>query len=163
MQKTQKAIYEFHKKHKFPTNLIFKANKGLSKIIMWSLVKYTSCIAKIAYRYFRLNGSKNESFYRFHLMAEELAELMEAINKGDELKACDGLGDFIYVVMGTAVVYNWPVYEIIKEVCDSNSLKDKRNPISNPRLRNKGKNWRPPDIAKILPEGRQRLLREHQI
>jgi len=162
MIETQKAIYDFHKKHQFPYSLFLKANKGISKIVMLLLVKYIFCIAKIAYRYYRLSGSNNESFYRLHLMAEELGELMQGINEGDELKTSDGLGDLLYVVIGTAVSYWLPTKEIMQEVCNSNATKATRDPVTNPRLRDKGKNWQRPNFVRALKEGRNRLLQEHQ-
>ena len=163
MIETQKAIYDFHKKHQFPYSLFLKANKGISKFLMKFLIKIIFLIANISLRYWKCNGKKNESFYRFHLMAEELAELMIGINEGDELKASDGLGDLLYVVIGTAVSYWLPTKEIMQEVCNSNATKAARDPVTNPRLRDKGVNWQRPNFAKALKEGRKRLRKEHQI
>ncbi|GAG05654.1 unnamed protein product, partial [marine sediment metagenome] len=156
-------IYDFHRKHQFPHSLFLKANRGISKIVMKVLIKYTLRIAKVAFKYWKLTGKQNESFYRFHLMSEELAELMTGINEGDELQASDGLGDLLYVVIGTSVAYWLPTDEIIQEVCKSNLLKAPRDPITNVRLRNKGKDWRPPNFKEALEKGRIRLISERQI
>jgi len=163
MIETQKAIYEFHKKHQFPYCLFLKANKGFSNFLMKFLIKLTFIVAEISIRYWKCDKKKNESFYRFHLMAEELAEFMTGINEGNELKASDGLGDLLYVVIGTAVSYWLPSKEIMEEVCNSNATKAPRNPITNPRLRNKGKDWQPPNFKRALLIGRERLKKENQI
>jgi hypothetical protein len=162
MIETQKAIYEFHKKHKFPINLPLKPNKGLSKIIMIVLCKMLRSTSKLCFLYWKHTGKTNESFYRFHLMAEELAELMLHINKGEVLGTCDGLGDLLYVVIGTAVAYRLPAKEVSDEVCRSNETKAPRDPKNNTRLRNKGKDFSPPDFMLVLAKGRQRLRKEKQ-
>lgn len=163
MIETQKAIYDFHKKHQFPYCLFLRTNKKIPRVIMWILIQIIFSVAKIAIRYWKMSNRKNESFYRLHLMSEELAELMTGINEGDELKASDGLGDLLYVVIGTAVSYWLPTKEIMEEVCYSNSLKAPRDPITNPRLRDKGKNWKRPDFVKALKIGRERLRQEKQV
>jgi len=162
---SQKAIYNFHKKHQFPYCLFLRTNKKFSKIVMKLFIKIIFLIAKISLKYWQYTGKKEkfESFYRLHLMAEELAELMTGINEGDKLKTADGLGDLLYVVIGTAVTYWLPTKEIMEEVCYSNSLKSPRDPVTNPRLRDKGKNWRRPDFTKAILNGRERLRQEKQI
>lgn len=166
MIETQKSIYEFHKKHQFSYSLALKANKRVSKIIMFILCKATRFISKLCFKYSRFvknDINTMESFYRFHLMLEELAELMLHINKGELEGTCDGLGDLIYVVIGTAVSYHLPAKEIIEEVCRSNDTKAPRDPKNNARLRNKGDNYSPPNFNKVIWEGEKRLYHEGQI
>lgn len=162
MIETQKSIYEFHRKHKFPTNLPLTGNYGFSKWFMKLLCKSLLLISKVCFKYWKLTSKKNESFYRFHLMTEELAETMIPINEGNVLQTCDGLGDLLYVVIGTAVAYKLPAKEISDEVCRSNNTKAPRNPVKNMRLRNKGANFNPPDFVKVLIKGTQRLKEERQ-
>lgn len=165
MIKTQKAIYDFHRKHNFPVGLSIVPNKGMDKIAMWILIKITLFTAKICFRYWKFTGKNKELFYRFHLMLEELGELMEEMNEGNELKICDGLSDLIYVVIGTAVAFKIPTKEIMEEVCHSNSLKQVRNPETNIRLRGakgKGPKWCPPNFEMALKLGRIRLTEEGQ-
>lgn len=162
MKEIQKAILEFHKKHGFPYNLSLKANKGISKIVMWIFYKTILCLSKLAIKYWKITGSSKESFYRVHLILEELSEMIEGINNGDEIKTADGIGDLLYVVIGTATVYSLPADEIIKEVCKSNKTKKLRTK-DNVRMRNKGEDWRPPDFEKAIKEGRKRLQQENQI
>lgn len=158
MKKTQQAILEFHKKHGFPFYISLKPNKGFSRLLMWLLCKITLAVSKVCYRYWKLTGANKECFYRFHLMTEELSELMVGVNKGDEISIGDGLGDLLYVTIGTGVTYCIPVDEVIKEVCHSNSLKAARNKNKNLRLRDKGAKYRPPNIKKAIEKGRMRLF-----
>lgn len=156
MKETQKKVTEFHLKHKFPVNISLQANKNISWLLMWLICKVIFWFSKLAIRYWKISGANKESFYRIHLVLEELSEMMEAINNGDEIKAADGLGDLLYVVIGVATVYHLPAHEISEEVCRSNDTKKIRTK-SNIRLRDKGIGWQPPDFKKALRIGRSRL------
>ena len=157
MIETQRAIYKFHKKHKYPYNLPIIANTGIDKISMFILVKLTFIVAKICYFYWKHTGKEKEMFYRFHLISEELAETMDYMNKGNILGICDGFGDLTYVVIGTAVSYKLPAKEIIDEICKSNATKEPRNLKTNIRLRDKGKSYQPPNIKEALIKGLNRI------
>ncbi len=156
MKITQQKVTEFHAKHKFPLRIELIANKGIHWVIMWILVKLTLLLSQVAIKHWKLFKSKPESFYRFHLMLEELSEMMEGINNGDEIKTADGLGDTLYVVIGTASCYWLPADEISRVVCHSNSTKQVRTK-TNIRLRDKGADWKPPDIAGAIVKGRKRM------
>jgi predicted HAD superfamily Cof-like phosphohydrolase len=104
-----------------------------------------------------------KKFRRFHLILEETAEMMLHINKGELNGTCDGFGDLCYVVNGIAVDYILPAKEIIQEVCRSNNTKAPRDIKNNPRLRDKGENFSPPNFNEILISGRKRLKDENQI
>jgi len=162
MQQTQKAIYNFHKKHKFPVNISLRSNRKIDWLLLYFINRIILFLSKLAIQYWKITKTKNESFYRIHLILEELSEMLEAINNGNEIKIADGLGDLLYVVIGTAVVYQLPAKEIIEEVCKSNKTKKLRTK-NNIRMRDKGKNWLPPNFAKAIKEGRKRLLQENQI
>lgn len=167
MIKTQLSIYNFHKKHGFPTNLPIKANKGYPRLMLILLCKVVLLVSKIClwhskkYRY--TNKRLMEVFYRFHFISEELVETILPLNDGDIHKTCDGLGDLIYVVIGSAVSFGLPVKEIIDEVCRSNDTKSPRNKTDNFRLKNKGKNFEEPNFIIPLKEGKKRLVSEGQI
>ena len=45
---------------------------------------------------------------REELLAEEVAELSEAVAQGDIVKIADALGDIVFVAVGTAVTYGIP-------------------------------------------------------
>lgn len=156
MKNTQKKVTEFHVRHKFPVHITLQANKNISWLLMWLICKTMTRLSKLAIWYWKVSGANKDSFYRIHLMLEELAEMMEGINNGNLIKAADGLGDTLYVIIGTGVVYSLPAFEISKEVCRSNETKQKRTK-DNVRLRDKGKDWQPPDFEKALRVGRHRL------
>lgn len=93
----------------------------------------------------------DERLYRAYLMLEEMSELLTALGIGDIIEAADAVGDLMYVVIGTAVTYGIPVQEIFEEVHRSNMTKPKRTE-DDPRMRNKGSKYSPPDIEGILNE-----------
>ena len=47
--------------------------------------------------------SKKRGEFRVELIQEEINELRDAINEGDQVEICDGLGDIIYLAVGTMV------------------------------------------------------------
>lgn len=84
---------------------------------------------------------------RIRLMVEELAETVEAIDQDDRLKIADGLGDLIYVVIGTALVYGLPIGRIFNEIHRSNMSK---RPMTAEQKGGKGAGYQPPRIADLL-------------
>ena len=94
---------------------------------------------------------------RLHLMVEELGELSEALGKCDEVTAFDGLCDLLYVVLGTAATYDWPADLGFAEVHTSNMTKEKQpDDPSAERVRQKGPNYKAPDLAAVLARWRSR-------
>lgn len=93
---------------------------------------------------------------RSHLMLEELAESLEAMAVRDETKLLDGLADLDYVTHGTAVSYGLPLDEAAVTVHESNMTKAVRSADkdADPRLRNKGVSYVPPDLAQVLADHR---------
>lgn len=87
---------------------------------------------------------------RLHLELEELAEKFQAMLDGDEVQALDGAADQLYVQLGTASVYDWPLEAAFQEVHASNMTKSP----SGPRVRQKGPNYVAPDVAGILERHR---------
>jgi len=98
---------------------------------------------------------------RAHLLTEELAEVVEALMKADEKQLLDGLADLLYVVLGTAAIYDLPLEAAFVEVHRSNMTKEKQpdDPHAQ-RLRSKGPNYRPPNIERVLTNYRS-WQREH--
>lgn len=95
---------------------------------------------------------------RAHLMIEELGETLTA---ACEVDAFDGLCDLLYVLFGTALVYDWPLEQGFAEVHRSNMTKEKQidDELSN-RVRDKGEGYQPPSLEVILRayrEGRLQL------
>ena len=91
-------------------------------------------------------GVADARWLRAHLILEECAEMLDAMFSGDKVEALDGAADLIYVVVGTAVQFGWPLEEACAEVHRSNMTKQ---PLQGPRLRLKGL-YSPADIAKVL-------------
>lgn len=93
---------------------------------------------------------------RCHLIGEEAGEFIEALGEGDEVKALDAFADLLYVVFGTAGTYGWPMSGAFKEVHDSNMTKEKQaDDPGKARVRQKGPNFRMPDIAGVLSRFRE--------
>src|SRR5262245_24245697 len=65
----------------------------------------------------------DKRWLRAHLLLEEAAETVIAMAEGDEVKALDGLADLLYVLLGTAVTFRWPLEEAFAEVHVSNMTK----------------------------------------
>lgn len=88
---------------------------------------------------------------RAHLVMEEVAEWLEALATGDEIKILDAMADLQYVLFGSAVSFDLPLGEAFVEVHASNMTKEKQpdDPHAE-RLRSKGPNYRAPDLRAVL-------------
>lgn len=105
-----------------------------------------------AERLLRMHADNNDRrLLRMHLILEEVSELIDGINCGDELETLDGMADAIVVICGTAVTFDLPLSEAFEEVHRSNMTK---KPKTGPRLRDKGDDYSPPDLEHILKEHR---------
>ena len=86
---------------------------------------------------------------RTQLMVEELGEAIQGLANCDELETLDGLADLAFVTMGTAIAFGLPLPQAVDEVCTSNLTKAKRSK-EDIRLRDKGPNYVPPNMKRIL-------------
>lgn len=77
---------------------------------------------------------------------EEIEEFVLARQHGDIVAMADSLGDLLYWVVGSMVVYGIPVAETFEAIHTSNMSKQKPT-ADNIRLRDKGPNYRPPDFS----------------
>ena len=85
---------------------------------------------------------------RVHLITEELAEFVRAVEKGDRLGAIDAIGDLQYVVTGTAVTYDISDMDgILTEIHRSNMTK---KASGDPRVRIKGEGYTPPNLKPFV-------------
>lgn len=84
---------------------------------------------------------------RARLMTEELSETIEAMDNGDLVKIADGLGDLLYVVIGTALVYGIPIAAVFDEVHRSNMSK---SGLTSEQKGGKGAGFEPPQLEAIL-------------
>lgn len=60
---------------------------------------------------------------RIKLLEEEFDEYLAAEEAGDMVGIADGLGDMIYVIVGTALHYGIPLDRVMEEICTSNDTK----------------------------------------
>ena len=149
-------VAEFHGRFGFafnielpPKGLGFETNVNILEqlsTIANTLIRWSKAIKDEAVRMQKLG---DERLYRAHLMTEELGETIEALAKGDKVKLADGLGDLAYVTFGTGVTYAIPLDEVFEEIHRSNMTKT-RNKFTDPRMRSKGANFSPPDIAGVI-------------
>ena len=95
-------------------------------------------------------------FARTQLMIEELGETILGLANCDEQETLDGLSDLAFVTIGTAIAFGLPIAEGLDEVCDSNLTKAKRSK-DDPRLRDKGSDYKPPNLKRILDEHRKSI------
>lgn len=94
---------------------------------------------------------------RAHLIAEEFAELLEALRMQNELHTLDALADLHYVTSGTAVTFDLPLEAAFFEVHRSNMTKEKQvTDEHGARVRDKGPNYSKPDLLSVLKEYRRR-------
>lgn len=100
--------------------------------------------------------SQDPRWLRLHLELEELAEKFRALMDCDEVIALDGAADQLYVVLGTAVTFDWPLAAAFGEVHASNMTKRKQeDDASKDRVRQKGAQYRPPNVAAVLERYRR--------
>lgn len=144
-------VREFHKKHQFPvdhslrdfgyhTDLAYLAQK------MYELIE-DSDLKKMA---LQDQAAGDERAYRVYLIFEELAETAEALADADEGKLADGIADLHYVTSGTAVTFGLPGDALFDEVHKSNMTKKKRDVKNDPRMRDKGDCYVPPDLESVI-------------
>jgi len=97
------------------------------------------------------NGCDDRRILRAHLLLEELGELCDAMSRCDEFNALDAIADLQYVLCGAALTMDLPLIEAFDEVHASNMTKEKQSEdAAKDRVRSKGPNYRPPNLAKIL-------------
>lgn len=94
---------------------------------------------------------------RYDLIAEEVAELEEALYDGkvpDKAEAADALGDIIYVAIGAALAWGIDIERVLAEIHRSNmtkSLTDRgtggKVPIGKIM---KGADYSPPDLSFVM-------------
>lgn len=86
--------------------------------------------------------------FRIELMKEELNELIISMYKGDMIGIADGLGDLLYVVIGTGVSCGIDLNPVFYEIHRSNMSKD----VSKSGIKKaiKGKNYFRPKIKEII-------------
>lgn len=96
--------------------------------------------------------SDDSRLLRMHLILEEAGELASSLANSDEQGALDAVGDLLYVTIGTATVYHLPLEEAFDEIHESNMSKERQpDDPEGDRVRDKGPNYRPPNLTQFLP------------
>lgn len=85
---------------------------------------------------------------RRKLLKEEAREYQEAEDQNDLVAIADALGDIVYVVFGTALLYGLDLDQILEEMHRSNMTKTKPEIYGGKVF--KGPDYSPPDIRKIV-------------
>lgn len=94
---------------------------------------------------------------RFHLMAEENQEYLEAAQAGDLVEVADALGDMLYILCGTMITHGMQhkidaVFEAIQESNMSKLGADGKPIYREDGKVLKGPNYFKPNIARILED-----------
>jgi len=85
---------------------------------------------------------------RSDILQEEVDELRTALENGNLGEIADGIGDAIYVLIGTAVACGIDIKPIFKEIHRSNMTKTP--PLSETGKAIKGEGYSPPKLESIL-------------
>jgi len=96
--------------------------------------------------------SEDLKYKRLRHLVEELGEFAEAQASGDEVEIADALGDLLYILVGTFLVYDLPMTAIIKEIHRSNMTKDKLN---SSHKGGKGTSFQQPRLAEVIDNVRR--------
>jgi predicted HAD superfamily Cof-like phosphohydrolase len=97
--------------------------------------------------------------FRTAFLMEELAEYTNAITKKDAAGALDALVDIVYIALGTAWLFNLPFEKAWNEVQKANMNKIRAKDKTGKRGTKfdvvKPKDWKAPNIEKIIEEERE--------
>lgn len=97
----------------------------------------------------------NVKLLRRKLIEEEYFELLGALLSDDATEIADGIGDLVYVLVGTAISYGIPFDRIFSEIHNSNMTKTSVRAINGNKYGSenpKGPGFISPQIALILSE-----------
>ena len=151
-----KLVKEFHEKNGFKVdaNLLCENSIEGNVCLQIAASSLASLCDSIKHNAIKTQAAGDERTYRFWLMCEELQEAAQALLVKDEVALADACGDLHYVTSGTMVSYDLPMNETCEEIHRSNMSKQKRTK-DNVRMRNKGKDWAPPDLRMVIDKYRK--------
>lgn len=86
---------------------------------------------------------------RIKLIAEELDELLRALDANDITEVADALADLQYVVIGAALQWGIPLDRVFAEVHRSNMTKEGGGKRADGKIL-KGPGYESPDVAAVL-------------
>lgn len=154
MLTNEQKVAEFHKK------LDIDYHQDLQECLCCpELDEISDMMAPIAEELLKkFKETKDYRLLRAHLIAEEgIVELFSAMSSGDEVRVLDALADLTYVTSGAAVTFDLPLTEAFDEVHASNMTKEKQpKDKDQARVRDKGPNFRAPDLESILRSHRDK-------
>jgi len=93
--------------------------------------------------------SIDDQALRIRLIQEELDELDYAMANDDMEAIADGIGDLLYVVLGTAVAYGINIDPIFEAIHNANMAKLGGTTRPDGKIL-KPEGWQPPDIRSLL-------------
>lgn len=158
LRKAEQMVKEFHLKNGYKVNgFLTEEHNMFTESVLQDI---TENLFKIQKTYqelaCRIQETGDARLYRTLLIVEELAEIVDAMANKNEIELADGLGDLMYVVIGTAITYSIPLYEVFAEIQKANMAKKKRSK-DDPRMRDKGEEWKRPNIKGAIEKGRQNV------
>lgn len=144
-------VRSFHRKQKFPRNKDLTSYKNDEETTLYLDDVASELLVSAT---MMENRMKHDDHYdlrvaRAQLMIEELGETILGLANCDEILTLDGLSDLAFVAIGTADSFDLPLSEGLEEVCDSNLTKSLHKKDDS-RVRDKGPNYRPPNLKKVL-------------
>ena len=148
MNSETQMLFDFHKKYKHAVKQPFPIEYDSHLInVGKTLLTYSEALEEVLPNTIhQLSDIDTIRRLRAHLMIEELGETLIALGRGQMTRTFDGLLDLLYVTIGTAVTYDFPISEGFTEVHRSNMTKIK----SDVRLRDKGAEYSPPNLSAVL-------------
>lgn len=151
MQAELNCVQEFHGAMEVSASRPFPNNKALKDTELSRMVEAFQDAAKHCKG--RLKDDPDARYLRLHLLCEELYECATAILDGNEVEAFDGLIDLLYVLLGTATTYNWPLTQGFAEVHASNMTKaPQADDPYRERVEQKGANYVAPNLKAVLEQ-----------
>jgi len=150
-----KMVHTFHTENRIADVIRIDevlAGNGITEDIEFVAAQMSSCAEKMQEH---VNDPTDPRGLRAHLEIEELTEFISAMYHGDEVGMLDALADRLYVLLGTAVQFDLPIWQAFVEVHMSNMTKKRQahDPFGG-RVRDKGPDYVPPDIVGVLQQYR---------
>lgn len=149
MQEQVNKTRKFHRKHGFSLDkdlTSFKSDDNMTRYLKALAVELLTHAKDIEGM---MPNEHDPRLARTQLMVEELGETILGLANCNEVETLDGLSDLVFVTIGTALAFGLPIVEGLDEVCDSNLTKDPRDK-TDPRLRRKGPDYVPPNMARVI-------------
>ena len=141
---TSDLVREFHSKFGYPVDRTLPA--GIHREL-WDLSAILRSKSEQILERAKAEAVKGDDrLYRAHLILEEVAELFSGMEAGNRIETADALADLVYVVVGTAVNFGFPLERLVQEVHRSNMTRQRVDF----RMRDKGEGFSKPDIQGVL-------------